>query len=79
MPDKNNTKPYILIEFAETDSVDFKITQNGVNPLMMLTVAEYMGLMTKQEIISSAIEAQKKFEEQQKLIGTQKPEILRPN
>lgn len=73
-PTPERPKSFVLVQFAETGSVQFAVEIDGVTPLQMIALAAFLELRGKNELIR--LENQRVEEEAQKAIA--RPKLVMP-
>lgn len=60
-------KSYVMVQFAEIGSVIFKVNIEGVTPLQLIAIAEYLSLKGKNDLVRQENE-RVEHEQQMKLL-----------
>lgn len=74
---QNKPKSYVVATFSDIGSVVVNVVMEGVTPLQVIALAQYLEVKGKNELIRT--ENERLEQEAMRNISRPKPEILRPS
>lgn len=77
MDEQEKAKSYVIVTFSDIGSVVMSVTMDGVTPLQIIALAQYLEVKGKNELIRT--ENERMEQEAIKNIARPRPEILRPS